>query len=222
MKKIGLLGGILLAVFIFMGAGCGDNKVKEGGSEDFNATIQEMAKKGKPYYCVYSMNYEGGEQEGEMYFSGKDKMRGEVKMDLPQVGVVNSYFIKIGDTQYMWGDNQMSGIKMTITEEDEKRAQEQQIQQGMNMDLKIDMKCKKWTVDESKFNLPSNVQFQDLDEMLSGAMMQIPDMSAGVNNSGAGLGNDNAMGGGSMDLCEMCNQVPAGVARDACISESCN
>ncbi len=226
MRKVAYFAAILMVALVFLGAGCfkkdqtgEQNQVQFQGSEsnmeEFSATIEEMAKKGKPYACEYSMDYEGVKQQGMFYFAGENKFRGEVKMNIPQMGERMSYFIKDGDTQYIWGDDQPNGIKMTITDEDEEYYSEQMEesdQQNIDLNMQYQLKCRKWNIDPGMFAPPSNVQFQDLDAMMKG-----------FQNMGATSGGPGSPGGAAdYDICGLCSQLPAGEARDECIKENCN
>lgn len=216
---------------IFFAVGCGKKEAKTGEEnlngmtessvEEFQSTIEDMAKSGKPYKCNYSMKIENISQEGVLYFGGKDMMRGDIAIDMPEIGKNNTHFIKTGDTQYVWTDEQPnSGIKMTITEEQmaemEDMAEEGQAQQNIDMDTIMDLKCVKWSPDANMFKPPSNVQFQDLSAMMEG-------MGASMGSSGTGYQGGSAPSSDEIDMCYICAQIPAGSARNDCLRENdCN
>ncbi len=214
---------------IFFAVGCGKKEAKTGEEnlkgtaessvEEFQSTIEDMAKSGKPYKCNYSMKIENISQEGVLYFGGKDMMRGDIAIDMPEIGKNNTHFIKTGETQYVWTDEQPnSGIKMTITEEEMEEMQaeaDEYQQQGVDMDTIMDLKCVKWSPDANMFKPPSNVQFQDLSAMMEG-------MGASMGSGGSGYQGGSAPSADEIDMCYICAQIPAGSARDACMKENCN
>jgi hypothetical protein len=221
MRKIVYLAAILMVALVFMGAGCGkknqvQNQGEEVTTEEFQATLEEMAKKGKPYVCEYSLTTEGVEQKGTMYIAGEKKLRGDVTVNMPQTGETVSHFIVDGETQYFWGDDQTDGMKMTVTAEDEARMKaqaEQSEQQSVDMDTKANLKCKKWSINAGMFAPPSGIKFQDLNELMN----SVQNMTGGASGASAG-----SAGSGQFDICGMCNAVPAGDARNECVKQNCN
>jgi hypothetical protein len=217
-KKILLFAVALVLVFFAVGCGKKEAKLEAGGSvEEFQSTIEDMAKSGKPYKCEYKMTVENITQEGILYFGGKDMMRGDIALDMPEMGKSHTHFIKSGDTQYIWTDEQPGGIKMTITEEELKEMQEMgegEFQQNIDMNTKMNLKCVKWSPDASMFKPPSNIEFQDLSAMME---------NLGASMGGAGNSGGSGLSADDIDMCYICMQIPAGSARNDCLRENdCN
>lgn len=226
MRKSVYLAAIFVAL-VFVFTGCGKKTATQNGAEganlnsdetsveEFSATLEEMAKKGKPYRCEYTMKEGEMDQVGTVYFAGTEKMRGDISMTVPQTGKSVMHFIKDGETQYIWTEGQTTGMKMTWTAEDEAAAKEtvEDNTQNVDMNTKVSLKCSKWNPDGAMFTVPGNVKFQDLSEMMKG--FQGAASGAGA-SGGAGYGAD------SIDLCAICEQVPAGAARDSCKQSNCN
>ena len=221
MRKIVYLAAILMVALVFMGAGCGkknpeQSKGDEITTEEFQTTLSDMAKKGKPYICEYSLTEQGVEQKGTMYFAGEKKFRGDVVMNPTEAGATASHFIVDGETQYFWGDDQADGMKMTVTAEDEARMKaqaEQSGQEGVDMEAKANLKCKKWNIDAKMFVPPAEKKFQDLSELMN----SVQNMTGGASGASGG-----SAGSGQFDICGMCNAVPAGDARNECVKQNCN
>lgn len=227
MRKSVYLAAIFVALaFVF--AGCGKKadtqNPSEGASlmtdgtsvEEFSATLEEMAKKGKPYKCEYTLKEGEFDQTGTVYFAGTEKMRGDITMTVPETGKTLMHFIKDGDTQYIWTEGQTTGMKMTWTDEDEAKMKEtaQDNQQNVDMNTKVGLKCNKWSPDGAMFEVPGNVKFQDLSAMMN----SLPGAVSGNAGESGGAGvNPN-----TIDLCAVCDQIPAGAARESCKASNCN
>jgi hypothetical protein len=230
MRKSVYLAAIFVAL-VFVFAGCGKKPATQNGAEgtnvkadetsveEFSATLEEMAKKGKPYKCNYTMKEGEMDQEGTVYFGGgADMMRGDISMTVPQTGITLMHFIKDGETQYIWTEGQATGMKVTWTAEDEAKAKEtaEDNTQSVDTNTKVSLKCSKWSPDGAMFQVPGDVKFQDLSEMMQG----LPGAVSG--SAGAGESGGAGYNGGSIDLCAVCDQVPAGAARDSCKQSNCN
>ena len=220
-KSIYLLAIFVAVAFIFTGCGkkSAENEINlESGAdsasvEEFQTTIEEMAKSGRPYECTYSTTFEDISQEGTIYFAGEDKIRGDIKVNMPEAENKMTHFIKDGEKQYVWTDDQPTGIVMTISKEEEEKLKEQasESDQGVDMNMKVNMKCKKWSPSSSVLTPPSNVKFQDLSEM----------MGAALGGSGEPSQPGGSVDSGEINMCNICNQIPAGAARDSCKQSNC-
>jgi hypothetical protein len=119
----------------------------------------------------------------------------------------------------MWGDNQPTGMKITMTKEEEESLKDDATadQQGVDMDMKVNLRCKRWSPDKAMLTPPSNVQFQDLSEM----MKNLPGASSG-SGAGASAGNPGTtINPDDINMCAICDQIPAGAARDSCKQSNC-
>lgn len=217
-----------MAIFVavaFIFTGCGKKSAEkeinlESGAdsasvEEFQTTIEEMAKSGKPYECTYSTTYENISQEGTIYFAGEDKIRGDIQVNMPETGNKMTHFIKDGEKQYIWSDGQPTGIVMTISKEEEEKIKaeaSQTDQSSVDMNMKMNMRCKRWSPNNSVLTPPSNIQFQDLSEMMGAAL-------------GGGSGESSQPGGSfssdDINMCAICDKIPAGAARDSCKASNC-
>jgi hypothetical protein len=75
--------------------------------------------------------------------------------------------------------------------------------QAVNMSQKSNYSCNPWSVDQSKFTVPTTVTFTDYSAMMQGV--------------GAGANPGTSMQG-SQSECSQCNQIPAGAARTQCLT----
>jgi hypothetical protein len=103
--------------------------------------------------CTYS----DAQSSGTVYTAN-----GKARIDMSSVtnGVTtNSHAIVDNQTYYGWVDGQPSGFKFSIAQSSTGSAGSNQ---NVDVDKQVDYDCDGWSVDNSKFNLPANVQFTDL------------------------------------------------------------
>lgn len=218
MQNKTLLAGIAAAVIILLGAGgiflYSKNKTastpnsttatqsptqNEKSSEGSLADIFSNPGNKK---CEYSVKSEEGEANGIIYNSG-EKAYGEIKLTANNKTQM-TYFIRNGDTFYMWGDSLPSGIKMTLSVEEmtSRLSGDNSNQPSVVPNQKVDFKCSDWSVDTSKFNPPSNVKFTDMSSVIK---------DLGV--TGSPTASDN-----SSSECAICNSL-TGAAKTACLDQ---
>ncbi len=129
-------------------------------------SIKDAMSKGQTLECVYT---DDQNQKFISYVKGKS-VRSIVQN--PTSSSTPSNFLLLGTTMYMWpsgGPNQ--GFQITIDEEAAKKAQEQtqdagDVDKATNTDLVGQLEayknnCKQSSVDDSLFEKPANIQFQD-------------------------------------------------------------
>ena len=91
-----------------------------------------------------------------------------------------------GSYVYSWSsDAKTPGIKMKMEANPTNSQANQQANAGM--DKKMDMKCKNWTVDTSKFTIPTNITFTDVSGLTQqGSKKVIPTMPVNIPTVPAG------------------------------------
>jgi predicted small lipoprotein YifL len=218
MKKT-FIGIILCAAVAVTMAGCGkktqtpaaDNNAPAVNAntvteEDFTGTISELMKKGKPTKCTFESTSENVTQNGTVYITA-DKSRYDAEVTTE--GKTDSiHSLKIGDTSYIWTDEQAGkGTKITMTEEEMKKVEAQakkyqQQNQPAEIDIQQQMsfKCRAWSPDEAILSVPAGIEFQDLTAMLKQATQQLDQMNVNV--------------------CAICNHL-TGEAKTQCQSMNC-
>jgi hypothetical protein len=97
------------------------------------------------------------------------------------------------------------GIKMNLLAA-KNAAGNAQTNQAVNMNQQVDMQCGAWTVDDSKFTIPANVNFTDMSNLMKQAAPSTGTTTVAP-QTGAGAGGTSP-----------CDQVPAGPARTACLN----
>jgi hypothetical protein len=156
-----------------------------GTEQSQSTSIRDLLAMGQNQMCTVStseIDEESGtktDTQGTIFISGK-KMAQEVIVtstdkDAPNM---NMYLISDGTYMYTWNPQYKDqGVKMKITEPEETTdTKDNAKSSAVNLDEKVNVKCSPWTVDSSKFNIPKDIQFTDLSEM----MKNIPTMPANV------------------------------------------
>lgn len=147
---------------------------EQAQGETFSGSLKDLMGMGKSVSCSweYTDDQDGAKTTGVVYVDGK-RSRSEIKVRVNDEGaeLVNMDMISINDGEmgYMWNEGQTTGFKYNIAEM-EKMGEEMQEGQnggGQNQILNgweniYNYECKNWRVDESKFSVPSNVEFTDM------------------------------------------------------------
>lgn len=163
----------------------GENKPVETETEQSqSSSLRELLALGKNQKCTVtttSTDDDGTKTDtvGTIYISGK-KMAQEVSVTSTdkEIPKINMRMISDGSYMYTWNiETKAQGMKIKITEPTETESKGGNSQGGaVDLDEKVAMKCTNWIVDNSKFTIPSDVQFTDLSEM----MKNIPTMPANI------------------------------------------
>lgn len=167
--------GILLAVLIGFAT---FNRSKSPKTETTNGTnnqeaVSENEVAGQTN-SLRSLLGAGGSQEctyedaetktsGTIYV-GNGRMRGDVAVNSTG-SMINSHMISDGKFIYIWTDDSEDGVKMSLAKSEDLEGSAQ-TSQSVNLDQQMNYNCKGWSVDNTKFNLPS-INFQDLSAMMN-------------------------------------------------------
>lgn len=173
----------------------------EGSVE--TASLKSLIESGKTRKCTYETNEGGFKTSGVMY-SANNKMRGDISVDMNSEGMQTlTHMIYDGGTSYVWSDDSPTGFKMSL----DQSAQVETQNKSVDLDKDYNFKCESWSVDNSKFELPGGVQFNDMGTF------------TGTDVNAAASAAANASG--SLDTKEaqqaVCNSLPA-VAKEACLN----
>jgi hypothetical protein len=178
----------------------------ESDSETLSMSMLDLIRLGQNYQCNYTTADETGNQTtGTIFVAGQgQKMQGDFTVSLADQAPMTSHLIHDGEYNYIWSDGQAQGIKMKIDPENEALFPEQGEESENQIDetTPVDFDCRRWNVDESKFVPPATVTFVNFSAQLEGFMAP------------SATGNDSSS---AQDKCGVCDQVPAGAARDQCL-----
>lgn len=189
--------------------------VSSGDSEEVIAgKMADLIKMGKDYSCTYTSTTEDGENHGgTVYVAEQGTMfRGDFVSPDPESGEpMTAHAIRNGETTYFWTDDDSTpGFMYTQSEEDflmmQKDIDQSSDEDGINpleSDDEVEFICKGWNPDSAIFTPPADKEFMD-----ASAQMEVMNDQVG-----------NMMDGDSLPEldCSVCDQVPAGEARNQCL-----
>ncbi len=185
-------------------------QIQEQNGEDgdsMKASIQEMMAKGKKLKCEWS---DDQGNKGVMYTDGQ-RVKTEMSYSQQQTQNMNdSYMVHQQDTVYVWQAN--SDVGQMFKEQDFEQFQEEaEEMQDEAEDVQVpkeaqvwqnnyDFKCESWKVDDSVFQVPDDVEFKDMTEVMKQAQEQVQEQMQQVQQQMQG----------------MCDQL-SGAAKEECL-----
>ncbi|OGY41861.1 MAG: hypothetical protein A2Y82_05390 [Candidatus Buchananbacteria bacterium RBG_13_36_9] len=199
MKKILSLFFVLTLILTL--AACGAPKTEQ--PEPFTGSIDDLIKQNKNLKCVLQFKEGYDISEATTYVSS-NKARSDYKMNIsgqPQ----SSHFISDGTWMYTWiegMENQASKIKIADLEDMSTQAEAEE--QGYdNYQERLDYQCYKWSVDQSIFVPPANINFIDFTEMMKTMQQQAEQIQQGGNID-------------MQSMCSMCDTLTDASAKTQC------
>lgn len=182
--------------------------------ESFFGSMQDLLTRGKSVKCTYKSTDDGAkEATGVLYVAG-NKTRSEMSVIEEETGKkleINS--IIIGDWMYMWNNFMQGGTKMNIKEMQGEVKVDEKYSQGEvdKMKEKIDYKCRPWIPDNSKFDIPTNIEFRDMTKIMEG----FQDTMGNINMDEVKKSGEEA----KQKLCDMCEML-TGQAKNQCRADA--
>ncbi|MFO7806907.1 MAG: hypothetical protein R6V40_00585 [Candidatus Moraniibacteriota bacterium] len=186
----------------------GENTEKEGQAieDNFKGSVLDLLSKEKNLKCQWSFSEESEQSgDGVIYISG-NKYRQDI--NLTQPSKMQVYAIGDQDWIYSWNSQSETGLKMKKSQakETSQEDNEGQTNENKTMDISKDFNfnCSEWDVNESKFQLPDEINFIDYSQ-------QMKQLESGIQNS-----NPEEV---QQDPCSLCESL-SGAAKEKCL-ESC-
>lgn len=135
------------------------NSTEEIKTEDTNA--EKLAKSGKPQHCTFDYASEQSTAKGNMYTDGKGKSRMTIDAVKTAQGNSGTNDMIIRDNKYYsWITT--AGQTIGFSGELGSQSGSQSSSSTAAPDKNFSMKCTGWTVDNSKFDVPTNVNFTSM------------------------------------------------------------
>jgi len=141
----------------------------EEGEEGLKGNIYDLLKLNRDIKCTFKSESEDGTTLGVTYVTGgKTKTEVEIKNDDMNI---KSYSILDGDWIYTWTSESNQGTKTNLKEmegviDEDTDDNTAESSDYYNQYHEFDYKCTSWSPDESLFDLPENIEFVDLSEMV--------------------------------------------------------
>jgi hypothetical protein len=182
------------------GAFAPTNNQTETGSGSFRTLLSL----GKNLSCTVSYTStdsdNAGTYNGTVYVAGQ-KMRMEFTTSVEGIAM-KSNVINDGTEGYMWGTGPQGS--MAIKFKADPSQTETQKQNEFSLDQNVNYNCKNWSVDESLFVPPADIEFLDMSDMMKQVM---PQGTEGMRSA----------------QCASCNQIGDKTAKAQCLEAlSCN
>lgn len=124
-------------------------------------SLRSLLAIGKNTMCTFTSAHEGVTSSGTVYIATDGSMRGDFKSDTSVAGNINSSMIMKDGISYAWSGAQGMKMNAQVTPPTNTSTE-----QAVDLDAQVDYECSPWNRDDSKFNVPTNVNFIDLDAMM--------------------------------------------------------
>lgn len=135
---------------------------QSNGEGVMKSSIKGLLGAGKNVMCT--VKYDEASGEGTYYVSG-DKMR--VDYSMTSAGkTIDGHMISDGTYMYSWTSELGQGTKIKISAMEEMSAKSSPSSGSVDIDKEVDLDCSNWSVDESQFEVPTNVNFIDATESI--------------------------------------------------------
>ena len=169
MSKKTIVSLVVVAVLIVgVSLILGNKNTKPGEEESTTPVSKKMAfseflKQGGTYKCEINQKVDNTETKGTTYING-EMIRGEYSTKVENVDINSTILVRDGYT-YSWTSSLPNmGFKIKM---DPKTTDNSGINNpssyGFNAEQIGDYNCEAWTLDQSKFTVPTNITFRELE-----------------------------------------------------------
>lgn len=115
-------------------------------------TVASLMARGGSFQCTASLTVQNSSSQGTAYISG-EKIRGDFTSRAGGMTIA-SHFIIADGYSYSWSDAAPQGFKVKVD-----GSSSSQSSQGVTTNADVSYDCTPWTVDQSKFTVPSGITF---------------------------------------------------------------
>jgi hypothetical protein len=165
-------------------------------------SLRELMTSAQNQECSFTDTETGS--NGNVYI-GVGQVRGDFN-SISNGSTVGSHIISTGEDVYVWMDGQQNGFKISLSALSNTGLQDASTK-AVDPDKKVDYSCNSWTVDSSKFALPT-IEFADYSSMLPSGLVQQP-QTTGTQDAKAAQ-------------CAACNSLPESSKAQCLQALSCN
>lgn len=209
----GILIGIVIVILLALGAGAFvlSNKTPKTsvlndqmtpGAQTQNAnqkkSLKDLMGLGLTQECKFTDSVSGS--QGVVHTQG-NKIHGQFTINLESQTMVSN-MLSDGENIYIWSEGQPQGMKMAISSMDDFSDAPEDQKGSVDLNQQVDYSCGVWVVDPSVFEIPTNIEFQDL----SALMQETQQMMEEVQEESSST---------KIEQCEACDSLP-GSAKDSC------
>jgi hypothetical protein len=141
-----------------------------GVNANAKSSLRSLFGLGRSTKCTFTNTTADVSSSGTIYLGANGDMHGEFESKVGTQDAISSHMIVKNGVSFVWSGTQ--GMKMSATSTADASA-EAQTKQYVDLDAQMDYDCSAWTRDESKFTVPTGVNFVDFDALLK-AGVKIP------------------------------------------------
>jgi hypothetical protein len=155
-------------------------KADENANENANLGINANAKAkgslrslldlGQNTKCTFSSTTGDTTSTGTVYIASDGDMSGQFEMKTGTKTTFTSNMIIKDDISYVWSGGQGAKMNVADLKSETKAEGATGASEYVDLDAQVDYDCSAWVRDESKFTVPSTVNFIDLDAFLKGGI----------------------------------------------------
>ncbi|OGD84423.1 hypothetical protein A2165_00660 [Candidatus Curtissbacteria bacterium RBG_13_40_7] len=143
------------------------------------SSIRDLLGFGNNVTCTITYPSENGETKGTVYVASDERLRGDFTSNMEDKEI-DSHMIQDGTYSYIWSSSSPQGTKMKLEDISSRQSPGPESQnQNIDLDQKVDYQCSPWSVDNSKFVPPADIEFIDF----TSTMMQMQDQTNTTNQS---------------------------------------
>ncbi len=222
-KKIAFL--LLTLVLLFTVSACSkktnqqsvNSKAKNTQAskvKSISGSLKSLMSRGQDLKCTYSAkDPTSSEQMKNVLYISNNKSLTESELIGADQNMKVSVLID-GDNMYSWSNLSKQGTKSNL-----KKMKEDDLAENSNEEFAAvynkdnDYKCSSWKRDDSKFKVPSDIKFIDLNEVMNGL--------GGTTKEGASNSNFNSKQKvNGADVCKMCNMISDQTQKSKCLASA--
>lgn len=174
---------ITLAAAVVIGGGIwwftsgNDDSASQSGQETTDlsqaASINELLAQNKNLTCTFSdTDEQGNANSGTVYLAG-GRMSGDFSLRAPGEDTINSHLINDGQSQYSWQEGENDGVKISLEQITANQPSEdtpsEESSSNVSQDEDYNFECQEWSVDESRFSPPGDINFIDYSQQIEEA-----------------------------------------------------
>lgn len=172
---IGVVALLILSAVAFVYINQSTSSNNETKTKDDTAKSSKASKKSSfsaiakvkdPQECTFEYTGKSGEGNGKMYNDGNGNARMEMNLTTSKGNTGTSNQIIKDEKVYSWFDTGSHTVGMVMdVKQTEEKPQTGENSTGPSPDESFSVTCKDWTVDDTKFEVPSSVNFIDPQSM---------------------------------------------------------
>lgn len=163
-------------------------------------SLKDLVMLGGDQTCTFQDTETGN--SGKVYMTG-GKVRGDFSSSMEGT-TINSHMVSDNNTVHIWMDGNNTGFKTSL----DKVEQSSSNQNTVDINKQVDYQCSGWSPDNSMFELPSNVKFTDLGNLLPSSLPKITITGSQIQPNTA--------------TCDVCNNLTGDSKAQCLVALKCN